>query len=68
MNELYIVQGVTSVFDADNPTDWILAERDAVAAGKVRGPRIFPAGLGFRCSGKSCGAEDFSPPKLRQRV
>jgi imidazolonepropionase-like amidohydrolase len=45
--ELFLNHGVTSVRDLGNPVDWILAQRDAVALGKVAGPRIFCAGGGF---------------------
>jgi imidazolonepropionase-like amidohydrolase len=45
--ELFLAHGVTSVRDLGNPEDWILAQRDAIALGKVRGPRIFCAGGGF---------------------
>ncbi len=45
--ELFIAHGVTSVRDLGNPLEWILAQRDAVAMGKIRGPRIFCAGGGF---------------------
>ncbi|MEK7334268.1 MAG: Xaa-Pro dipeptidase, partial [Candidatus Binatota bacterium] len=36
--ELFLAHGVTSVRDLGNPEDWILAQRDAIALGKVRGP------------------------------
>ncbi len=45
--ELFLAHGVTSVRDLGNPVDWILAQRDAIALGKLRGPRIFCAGGGF---------------------
>ena len=45
--ELFLAHGVTSVRDLGNPLDWILAQRDAIALGKVAGPRIFCAGPGF---------------------
>ena len=45
--ELFLAHGVTSVRDLGNPVDWILAQRDAIAMGKLRGPRIFCAGGGF---------------------
>jgi len=45
--ELFLAHGVTSVRDLGNPEDWILAQRNAIALGKVRGPRIFCAGGGF---------------------
>src|SRR5574341_1457007 len=47
IGELFIAHGVTSVRDLGNPLEWILAQRDAVALGKIRGPRIFCAGGGF---------------------
>ncbi len=45
--ELFLAHGVTSVRDLGNPVEWILAQRDAIALGKLRGPRIFCAGGGF---------------------
>ena len=45
--ELFLAHGVTSVRDLGNPAEWILAQRNAIALGKVRGPRIFCAGGGF---------------------
>lgn len=45
--ELFLAHGVTSVRDLGNPIHWILAQRDAIALGKVAGPRIFCAGPGF---------------------
>ncbi|MFQ5540201.1 MAG: amidohydrolase family protein [Candidatus Binatia bacterium] len=45
--ELFLAHGVTSVRDLGNPLDWIMAQRDAVALGKIAGPRIFCAGGGF---------------------
>jgi imidazolonepropionase-like amidohydrolase len=47
LGELFIAHGVTSVRDLGNALDWILLQRDAVAMGKIRGPRIFCAGGGF---------------------
>ncbi len=47
LGELFIAHGVTSVRDLGNATDWILIQRDAIAAGKIRGPRIFCAGGGI---------------------
>lgn len=47
LGELFIAHGVTSVRDLGNALDWILLQRDAVAAGKIRGPRIFCAGGGI---------------------
>ena len=47
LGELFLAHGVTSVRDLGNAFDWILLQRDAVAMGKIRGPRIFCAGGGF---------------------
>src|SRR3990167_3050579 len=47
LGELFLAHGVTSVRDLGNPLEWILIQRDAVAMGKIRGPRIFCAGGGF---------------------
>lgn len=47
LGELFLAHGVTSVRDLGNPLDWILAQRDAAAQGKVAGPRIFCTGGGF---------------------
>ncbi|MBI2350650.1 MAG: hypothetical protein HYV00_04090, partial [Deltaproteobacteria bacterium] len=57
--ELFLAHGVTSVRDLGNPLDWIMAQRDAVALGKVPGPRIFCAGGGFY--GKSTAAHHMVP-------
>ena len=45
MNPLWLHFGVTTVYDTGNPTEWILAQRDAVAKGKIKGPRIFSTGI-----------------------
>ncbi|MEK7335080.1 MAG: amidohydrolase family protein [Candidatus Binatota bacterium] len=60
--ELFLAHGVTSVRDLGNPLDWIMAQRDAVALGKVPGPRIFCAGGGFY--GKSTAAHHMVPADL----
>src|ERR1019366_6830068 len=44
MPELFLHYGITTVQDAGNPTDWILAIRDAVAKGRIPGPRMFVCG------------------------
>lgn len=45
--ELFLNHGVTSIVDLGNPTDWILAARDAEIGGRIRGPRIFAAAGGI---------------------
>jgi len=47
LGELFLAHGVTSVRDLGNALEWILLQRDAVALGKIRGPRIFCAGGGI---------------------
>lgn len=68
MNELFLVHGVTSILDADSPSDWIMAQKEGVEKDKIRGPRIFPAGVGFRCSGMACQSDEMAPVKLRHQV
>lgn len=47
LGELFLAFGVTSVRDLGNHPQWILAQRDAVNEGRIKGPRIFCAGGGF---------------------
>ena len=42
--ELYPAFGVTTVVDCGSPTDWILLQRQGIAEGYMRGPRIFASG------------------------
>jgi len=44
MPQLFLHYGVTTVYDTANPTDWILAQRDALNSGKIKGPRMFVTG------------------------
>ena len=44
MGELYLSHGVTSILDAANIPDWILAQRDGRSKGYIRSPRIFACG------------------------
>src|SRR3990167_11036615 len=39
MHPLFLHFGVTTVYDTANPTEWILAQRDAVNKGILQGPR-----------------------------
>jgi imidazolonepropionase-like amidohydrolase len=36
--------GVTTVMDTANPTEWIIAQREALKTGRIRGPRMFVTG------------------------
>lgn len=53
--EMMLAYGVTAHSDMGNATDWILAQRDAIAEGKIIGPRIFASGdqLGIRAPGST---------------
>lgn len=43
--ELFATHGITSVVDwGGSPIDWLLAQRDGVAKGRLFGPRIFTGG------------------------
>jgi hypothetical protein len=45
--ELFLNHGVTTILDLGNPTDWILAAKDAETGGRLRGPRIFTSAGGI---------------------
>jgi imidazolonepropionase-like amidohydrolase len=42
--ELFLHYGVTTIQDVGSDADWILAQRDGIAKGKIFGPRIFACG------------------------
>ncbi len=44
LGEVFLAHGVTSVIDLGNLTEWVIAVRDAINKGKMRGPRIFTSG------------------------
>lgn len=45
VGELYLAYGVTTCPDINNsPTEWILAQRDGIQKGKIRGPRLWISG------------------------
>ena len=44
MPPLFLHYGVTTIFDTANPTEWILAQREALKRGKMKGPRLFVTG------------------------
>ena len=47
MAELFLAHGVTTILDLGNYSKWILAQRDGVAKGRIRAPRIFACGEGI---------------------
>ncbi len=42
--ELFLAYGVTSVLDLGNNTEWMLALREGIEDGRIRGPRLFTSG------------------------
>lgn len=45
MGELYLAYGVTTCPNiSNNPVDWIIAQREGVRSGSIRGPRVWAAG------------------------
>jgi len=44
MHPLFLHYGVTTIVDTANPTDWILAQREALQRGRIQGPRLFATG------------------------
>jgi imidazolonepropionase-like amidohydrolase len=57
MPQLFLRFGVTTIFDTANPTEWILAQREAQKRGRINGPRMFVTGLIIDGPNES-GAED----------
>ena len=43
--QLFLHFGVTTVYDTANPTEWVIAQRDALKKGKIKGPRMFVTGV-----------------------
>jgi hypothetical protein len=45
MGELYLAYGVTTCPDINNsPTEWIMAQKEGIQKGKIRGPRLWISG------------------------
>ena len=42
---LFLHWGITTAFDTANPTEWVLAQRDAIKKGRIKGPRMFVTGI-----------------------
>lgn len=42
--EIFLANGTTSVLDQGNPTEWMLALKEAQQKGKIRSPRLFVTG------------------------
>jgi imidazolonepropionase-like amidohydrolase len=44
MPQMFLRYGVTTVADTHDPTEWSLAQRDAINSGRIKGPRTFVSG------------------------
>nr|BFD87414.1 hypothetical protein StreXyl84_68150 [Streptomyces sp. Xyl84] len=44
---LFLDHGITTIKSVGDPTDGILAARDGLAAGTLRGPRLLATGCGI---------------------
>ena len=63
---LFLHWGVTTVFDTANPTEWSVAQRDAVNKGRIKGPRMFVTGIII--DGPPSGSDDPSDRRESYRV
>ena len=46
--ELFLAHGITTVVDLGNLTEWIMAMKDGLNRGKIRGPRMMASGSSIR--------------------
>jgi imidazolonepropionase-like amidohydrolase len=46
--ELFLAHGITTVVDLGNLTEWIMAQKDGLNRGKIRGPRMMASGSSIR--------------------
>ena len=58
MPQMFLRYGVTTVADTHDPTEWSLAQRDAINRGAIRGPRTFVSGE------RAANTRDGDPPSL----
>ena len=64
--ELFLAYGITSAIDMGNATDWILAQRDGIAKGKIKGPRLFVSGDALSGGTAGGGATLYQPQTVAQ--
>jgi len=57
MPPIFLRYGITTVADTANPTAWILAQREALRNGRIKGPRLYVTGrrLGGPLPGRRAG-------------
>ena len=58
MPPMFLRYGVTTVADTHDPTEWSLAQRDAINSGKIRGPRTFVSGE------RAANTREGNPPSI----
>jgi imidazolonepropionase-like amidohydrolase len=58
MPPMFLRYGVTSVADTHDPTEWSLAQRDAINSGRIKGPRTFVSGE------RAANTRDGDPPSI----
>src|SRR5687768_15458833 len=58
MPQMFVRYGVTTVADTHDPTEWSLAQRDAINSGKIRGPRTFVSGE------RAANTREGNPPSI----
>jgi imidazolonepropionase-like amidohydrolase len=58
MPPMFLRYGVTTVADTHDPTEWSLAQRDALNSGKIKGPRTFVSGE------RAANTREGNPPSI----
>src|SRR4030095_4874570 len=69
--QLFLHFGVTTVCDTANPTDWVIAQRDALKKGTINRPRMFVTGVRIDGPATPDESEDYivhvsTPAEARQ--
>jgi imidazolonepropionase-like amidohydrolase len=62
MPQMFLHYGVTTVADTHDPTEWSLAQRDAINSGRIKGPRTFVSGE------RAANTSDGDPPSIPLRT
>ena len=58
MPPMFLRYGVTTVADTHDPTEWSLAQRDAINSGRIKGPRTFVSGE------RAANTREGNPPSI----
>jgi len=58
MPPMFLHYGVTTVADTHDPTEWSLAQRDAINSGRIKGPRTFVSGE------RAANTREGNPPSI----